>query len=105
MIAETQFSRELMPQFAFYWGDTAGHAISSFPDDLRVGVVASGGLSHFVVDEELDRQFLDALIAGDRAFLAGLDDDVLRSGTSELRSWIVAGTGCAMAFATWSGAE
>jgi len=111
------------------FGRALGAAISSFPEDLRVGVVASGGLSHFVVDEELDRPFLDALIAGDRAFLAGLDDDVLRSGTSELRSWIVAGTaahqaglagelvdyqpcyrseagtGCAMAFATWSGAE
>ena len=111
------------------FGLALGAAISSFPEDLRVGVVASGGLSHFVVDEDLDRQFLDALIAGDRSFLAGLDDDVLRSGTSELRSWIVAGTaahqaglpgelvdyqpcyrseagtGCAMAFATWSAAE
>ena len=74
------------------FGVALGEAISSYPEDLRVGVVASGGLSHFVVDEELDRQFLDALLGGDRSFLASLSDDVLRSGTSELRSWIVAGT-------------
>ena len=74
------------------FGAALGAAISSYPEDLRVGVVASGGLSHFVVDEELDHQFLDALLGGDRAYLASLSDDVLRSGTSELRSWIVAGT-------------
>ncbi len=31
-------------------------------------------------------------LGGDRSFLASLSDDVLRSGTSEPRSWIVAGT-------------
>ena len=29
--------------------------------DLRVAIVASGGLSHFVVDEELDRRVMRAL--------------------------------------------
>jgi hypothetical protein len=111
------------------FGVALGAAISSYPEDLRVGVVASGGLSHFVVDEELDRQFLDALLSGDRGFLASLAGPVLRSGTSELRSWIAAGTaarqaglpgelidyqpcyrseagtGCAMAFVTWGGAR
>ena len=79
------------------FGVALGAAIESFPEDLRVGVVASGGLSHFVVDEELDRRFLDALLGGDRSFLASLSDDVLRSGTSELRSWIVAGTAARLA--------
>jgi len=79
------------------FGAALGAAIESFPEDLRVGVVASGGLSHFVVDEELDRRFLDALLGGDRSFLASLSDDVLRSGTSELRSWIVAGTAARLA--------
>jgi hypothetical protein len=107
------------------FGLALGAAIQSFPGDLRIGVVASGGLSHFVVDEELDRAFLSALIDGDQAFLTSLSGPVLSSGTSELRSWIVAGTaarqaglagdlvdyqacyrseagtGCAMAFATW----
>lgn len=79
------------------FGVALGTAIESFPEDLRVGVVASGGLSHFVVDEELDRRFLDALLGGDRSFLASLSDEVLRSGTSELRSWIVAGTAARLA--------
>lgn len=39
-------------------------AIESSPSNLRVGVVASGGLSHFVTDERLDRQLLAALRAG-----------------------------------------
>lgn len=107
------------------FGVALGAAIASFPSDLRVGVVASGGLSHMVVDEELDRGFLDALLADDRDHLAALPDAVLRSGTSEMRNWIVtgaalagrglaprlvdyqpcyrseAGTGCAMGFVAW----
>ena len=73
------------------FGVALGAAIECFPADLRVGVVASGGLSHFVIDEELDRAFMKALIDKDREFMAGLGDDLLRSGTSELRNWIVVG--------------
>jgi hypothetical protein len=107
------------------FGVALGAAIKSFPADLRVGVVASGGLSHFVIDEDLDRGLMKALINKDREFMAGLGDDLLRSGTSELRNWVVvggatadtpltaqvidylpcyrseAGTGCAMAFMAW----
>jgi Catalytic LigB subunit of aromatic ring-opening dioxygenase len=107
------------------FGVALGAAIESFPDDLRVGVVGSGGLSHFVIDEDLDRAFLKALIDRDREFMVSLEDDQLRSGTSELRNWVVvggatadtrlaarvvdylpcyrseAGTGCAMAFMAW----
>lgn len=107
------------------FGVALGAAISSFPEDLRVGVVASGGLSHFVIDEELDRGFMQALIDKDREFMVSLKDDELRTGTSELRNWVVvggataaepltarvidylpcyrseAGTGCAMAFMAW----
>jgi hypothetical protein len=107
------------------FGQALGQAIRSYPRDIRVGVVASGGLSHFVVDEELDRAFLNALVRGDSDYLSGLEDEILRSGTSEMRNWIVtaaatessdlsarvvdyqpcyrseAGTGCAMAFMAW----
>ncbi len=75
----------------YEFGVALGDAIRSFPADLRVGVVASGGLSHFVIDEELDRAFLDALVDADADFLSGLPADLLRSGTSELRNWIVVG--------------
>jgi hypothetical protein len=107
------------------FGVALGAAIRSFRRDIRVGLVASGGLSHFVIDEELDRGFLKALVEKDGDFLAGLPASLLRSGTSELRNWIVvggaaaqtplsaevidylpcyrseAGTGCGMAFAAW----
>ena len=107
------------------FGVALGEAIKSFPADLRVGVVASGGLSHFVIDEELDTGLMRALVDKDKAFMTGLRDDELRSGTSEMRNWVVvggatadteltaqiidylpcyrseAGTGCAMAFMAW----
>ncbi|MFD3524237.1 hypothetical protein [Streptomyces sp. NPDC058653] len=107
------------------FGVALGEAIGSYPGSLRVGIVASGGLSHFVIDEELDRAFIEALISRDTDHLRSLPDAVLRSGTSEMRNWIVvagalhssplraelvgyepcyrseAGTGCAMAFMTW----
>ena len=38
----------------------------SLESDLRVALLASGGLTHFVVDEELDRRVLDAMRGGRR---------------------------------------
>jgi 3-O-methylgallate 3,4-dioxygenase len=63
--------------------------IETFPVDLRVGVIASGGLSHFVVDEEIDRGVLNALQEKDLNYLATLDPRRLQAGSSEIRSWIV----------------
>lgn len=99
-------------------------AIECHPDDLRVAVVASGGLSHFVTDEELDHRVLVALRTGDEATLVGLPPAVLNAGNSEIRNWIAvaamcrdrpvawdvyepvyrtpAGTGCGLAFMRWS---
>ena len=69
-----------------------GHAlkglIESFPTEMRVGIIASGGLSHFVVDEELDRGVLRALREKDLGHLARLDPKRLQAGSSEIRSWI-----------------
>ena len=73
------------------FGVALGAAIESFPQDLRVGVVASGGLSHFVIDEDLDRGLLQALTGKDKEFMVSLKDDELRSGTSELRNWVAVG--------------
>jgi len=63
--------------------------IEAYPEDLRVGIIASGGLSHFVVDEELDRGVIDALKTKDLNYLAGLEPKRLQAGSSEIRSWIV----------------
>lgn len=71
-------------------GRALREAIADWPEDLRVGVIASGGLSHFVVDEALDQHVLRAVREGDSAALAALDPLQLQSGSSEIRNWIVA---------------
>lgn len=90
----------------------------------KVVFAASGGLSHFVVNEKLDRLVLDAIVAGDADTLRAIPQEQLLSGTSEIRNWITvagamegrevawheyvpcyrtgAGTGCGMAFLRWS---
>jgi len=92
-------------------------------DEGRVGILASGGLSHFTVDEELDRAVLDACARTDGEALASLAPERLNSGSSEIRNWITvagacahlttawqdyvpcyrsaAGTGCGMGFSVW----
>ena len=62
--------------------------IDSFAADLRVGIMASGGLSHFLVNEALDDKVVAALRRRDLDTLAGLPVEVLRSGSSEIRNWI-----------------
>ena len=104
-------------------GRAIARAVERFPAGLRVGVLASGGLSHFTIDEALDRELLRACRSRDGAALAALPAAKLNSGSSEIRNWIVAagaaealdtawqeyeplyrtpaGTGCGMAFAAW----
>jgi Catalytic LigB subunit of aromatic ring-opening dioxygenase len=98
--------------------------IERSPSDLRVAVAASGGLSHFVVDEKLDRKVLKAIREKDAQTLRGLSRGELNSGSSEILNWVMAagmsehltndwseyfpayrtpaGTGTGIAFATWS---
>jgi 3-O-methylgallate 3,4-dioxygenase len=113
------------PARCFRLGRAVADAVQKFPEETRVGIVASGGLSHFTVDEKLDAEVLAACEAGDEAALARIPPARLQSGNSEIRNWIVvagaaaaaglrcawreyvplyrtpAGTGCGMAFAEW----
>jgi aromatic ring-opening dioxygenase LigB subunit len=115
-----------MPRRCFEFGRTLGRAIASWPNEARVAVVGSGGLSHFVIDEAFDHRILGAFQRDDIDAITGEDDALFRSGTSETKNWIVArgalaetgfkmtlldyvpcyrseaGTGNAMAFAFWS---
>jgi 3-O-methylgallate 3,4-dioxygenase len=63
-------------------------------EPARVGIVASGGLSHFVVHEDLDRGVLKALKERDEKALLGIPDGLLQSGNSEIKNWMVAATAC-----------
>lgn len=64
--------------------------IEAMPGDQRVAIVASGGLSHFVVDEELDRKVLTACEQRDAATLRSLPRGALNSGSSEILNWVLA---------------
>jgi hypothetical protein len=110
-------------QRCYRLGQVVRGAVESWPGSARVAIVASGGLSHFVIDEELDHRVLTGLENGDAETLGALPRKQLRSGTSEILNWIVAagalenlgatvvdyvpgyrspaGTGTGMAFAYW----
>jgi 3-O-methylgallate 3,4-dioxygenase len=74
-------------------GEALRRGVEAFPGDARIGVLASGGLSHFVVDEVFDNAFIDALRRKDAAFFRNAPLTKLMSGSSEMRNWIcLAGT-------------
>ncbi len=73
----------------FSFGQSIGRAIRSWPDDCKVAVIGSGGLSHFVVDPQFDRAFLEALGRYDVDALAKPGEALYQSGTSECKNWIV----------------
>ncbi|MEP6962731.1 MAG: protocatechuate 3,4-dioxygenase, partial [Acidobacteriota bacterium] len=109
----------------YAFGQALGRAIRSWPEDVTVAVIASGGLTHFVIDEEFDGRVMDAMKAGDAKALASVPENMFQSGTSEVKNWIAvagvmaeaglgiksmeyvpcyrseAGTGSAMGFALW----
>ncbi|MBL8552119.1 MAG: hypothetical protein JNJ73_19180 [Hyphomonadaceae bacterium] len=70
------------------FGRTVLRAIQEWQSDARVALVASGGLTHFVIDEEVDRLFLDALQRHDMTKVAELGENVFQDGTSEIKNWI-----------------
>ena len=69
-------------------GEALRRAVEAFPGDARIGVMASGGLSHFVVDEAFDHALIDALRRKDAAFFRNAPLTKLMSGSSEMRNWI-----------------
>jgi len=72
----------------FQLGQAVGEAVRSWDSDARVSVFGSGGMSHFVIDEQLDRDFIAAIERRDADYLTSIDEQTLQSGTSELKNWI-----------------
>ena len=112
----------------YQFGQSIGRAIAGWngPNvNQRVAICASGGISHFVVDEDFDRRMLTAIKNRDTKTIFAEPESMFLSGTSETKNWITAagilsetdlqmnlidyvpscrseaGTGCGMAFATW----
>jgi len=106
-------------------GRTVLKAVEAWPEDVRVALIASGGLTHFVIDEDVDRTVLDAIRTGTVDKLASLGEPIFQAGTSEVKNWValmgamadlkfkpeiedyvpcyrsLAGTGNAMGFVHW----
>lgn len=111
------------PDRCYRIGRALRAAIEASPLARRVAVVASGGLSHFVTNEPLDRLVIDSIRSGNAAELGRIPAKLLNSGSSEIRNWIAvagvfdgvkaawteyipvyrtpAGTGIGLAFARW----
>lgn len=106
-------------------GSALFDAINAWQSDARVALIASGGLTHFVIDEELDRQLLMAIETAAISEFGDHSEQVFQSGTSEIKNWLPvaramecarlapeiidyvpcyrseAGTGNAMGFVAW----
>jgi 3-O-methylgallate 3,4-dioxygenase len=82
------------PKRCFKLGQQIRKAVESWPQDIKVGVVASGGLSHFTVDEDLDNYVMDALRSKSYDNLCNIPLNKLNSGNSEIRNWICMAGAC-----------
>lgn len=76
------------PRRCFDLGVAIRALIEAYPQNIRVGILASGGLSHFLVNEALDHAVVKALQQKDYAALKALPLNKLVSGSSEIRNWI-----------------
>ncbi len=91
-----------LPSRCVKLGRALREAIDSYPEKLRVGIMASGGLSHFRVEEDLDLGVLDALKRRDIEWLSRLPPSRLKAGSSEIRSWIAVGAAASDLPFKWS---
>jgi Catalytic LigB subunit of aromatic ring-opening dioxygenase len=105
------------------FGKALARAVKSWPKSARVAFIATGGLSHFCLDEDFDRNLIAAMEHNDRNVIASVPAAKLKSGSGEIRNWIalagamedlnlnwsdyvpcyrsLAGTGTGIAFAIW----
>jgi len=113
-----------LPRRCYALGKVIERAIGNWKANKRVAIIASGGLSYFIIDEEIDRMTLDGLIKQNQEKLCSLPvDRLLVLGMGEALNWIMAagslehlhpelldyvpcyrtpaGTGCAMGFVQW----
>ena len=112
------------PKRCYALGQAVRKAIESWDSDQRVVIMASGGLSHVVIDEEIDEMTIDGLRSKKPEVLWRLPRERLWGGTSEILNWVAlagamesmelkyleyvttyrspAATGCGMGFAYWT---
>ena len=82
------------------WGKMLRRAIDSYPADLRIAILGTGGLSHSIgeptmgeIDEPFDRICIDLFTnADDDALADGLERELATTGNGaeEVRDWVIA---------------
>jgi protocatechuate 4,5-dioxygenase, beta chain len=88
------------PRRCFKLGQAVGQAVASYPDDLKVVILGSGGLSHQLdgeraghINKEFDLRCMDLLVHDPSALLDySIDDLIELTGSQgvELINWIAA---------------
>ena len=78
----------ISPRRAYQLGRAVRKAVDSWSSDKRVAFACSGGLSHFVVDEEIDRLALKGMEEADGELLSTLPRHRLQSATTEILNWV-----------------
>ena len=69
-------------------GRALHRAITTFDGYGRVALMASGGLTHFVIDEDLDRAVIAAMESGDERAIEQLPENLFKVGTAEIKNWL-----------------
>jgi aromatic ring-opening dioxygenase catalytic subunit (LigB family) len=81
------------------WGKLVRQAIKTFPGGLRVGVLATGGLSHSIgektmgaIHEDFDRRTIELFSSSESSLLRYLEKELPSrgNGSEEVRNWLVA---------------
>jgi len=109
----------------YAFGKALRRAIETWDTSKTVAIIASGGLSHTVIDEGFDRAMLGAMEKQDATEMCRWPESTFQSGTSEIKTWMflagameetrlrmrlvdyvpcyrsLAGTGVGAAFAEW----
>lgn len=78
------------PRRCYAFGQAIRAAVENWKSDKRVAIIPSGGLSHPVVDEEVDLMALKAMEQKDAEGLRTLPRHRLDSNTSETLNWVTA---------------
>ena len=89
------------PQICWKLGEVINTAVQKHPKNLNIGVIASGGLSHFVVDEAWDHHVLTLMREGDSTSLQAISVEKLQSGNSEVLNWIATAAACQHLTVQW----
>ena len=81
------------PWRCFQLGELVHRVLAEWKRDVRVAVFGSGGMSHFVINEEFDDALIKAIQSRDAPHLKAISPNLMKDGTSELLNWVSA-SGC-----------